>query len=196
MTGALPDTLGAASRRRYLRGHLPAVYSEVPNGEVAPVMGLLEGLEQVLDPLVILLDNLASHVEPATAPAEMLDLLMEMTGAPVDQTLSPKRRRALAAHTARIARARGTKAGLQLALGDALPELNPQVLDNGRVGWGPSEPTPDVAEAKPAPPDTAIAAFEVQLTREPTALERSQLARCIADHLPVGASYRYGFPGS
>lgn len=196
MAGALPEELAAASARRYLRGNLPAVYSEGPDDTAAPVMGLLEGLERVLDPLVILLDNLAGHVEPQTAPAHMLDLLMEMTGAPVDRTLPIERRRMLAIHTARIARARGTKAGLQLALEDALPTLKPQVRDNGRATWGPQESTPSAAEAPPAPPAAATPAFEVQLAHEPTALQQAQLARCVADHLPAGASWRHTVLGT
>lgn len=221
---ALPDTLRAASARRYLRGNLPAVYSESPHRRPLPVMGLLEGLERVLDPLVILLDNLAGHLRPATAPAEILDFLMEAIGAPVDHTLPLQARRALAIDAARIARSRGTKAGLQLALEHALPDLKPQVLDNGGATWGPrasppvpsdpsspapgsssqppdaSSPAPDATTpapdaTTPAPDATTPNAFEVLLEQEPTALQHAQLVRCIADHLPVGAQYRYRVAG-
>jgi phage tail-like protein len=220
MIRALPGELRAASARRYLRGNLPAVYSESPHRGPPPVMGMLEGFEQVLDPLVILLDNLVSHLQPATAPAELLDFLMEMTGAPVDRTLSLQRRRKLAIHAARIARGRGTKTGLQLALEDALPDLEPKVLDNGRATWGPRERArsagkPGAASSSEAPrlpsageprppsptedapvPQQVAPAFEVELSHAPTALQREQLARCVADHLPVGASSQYRVAGA
>lgn len=201
---ALPDTLRAASARRYLRGSLPAVYSESPHRRPLPVMGLLEGFERVLDPVVMLLDNLASHLQPATAPAEILDFLMEAIGAPVDDTLPLPARRALAIDAARIARSRGTKAGLQLTLEHALPDLTPQVLDNGGATWGPRASPPAPADhpshapadrSPPAPEAATPSAFEVLLAREPTALQRAQLVRCIADHLPVGARYGYRVAG-
>ena len=198
---ALPDTLGAASARRYLRGNLPAIYSENRDGRPLPVMSLLEGLERVLDPVVIVLDNLVSYVEPATAPAELVDFLLELTGAPVDPTLPLEARRDLAIDAARIARARGTKAGLQLALQRAFPDLKPGVRDRGRVSWGRrsshvGEPS---ASSPGAPPPSAAArpasSFEVLLAREPGARRRAQLARCIADHLPLGASYTLSVAG-
>lgn len=221
---ALPEKLRAASVRRYLRGNLPAVYSEAPGEEEPPVMGMLQELELMLDPIVILLDNLAAHLEPATAPIEMIDLLLEATGAPLDRTLPPAARQGLAREAARIARARGTRAGLQLTLELAFPELAPEVLDGGRATWtprgeaqagaieagrseagpaawpGPEEGRSEAAgsEAGPAAPGPAAPpasagtqrnTFEVRIAQQPTNLQRAQLARCIADHRPVGASY-------
>jgi phage tail-like protein len=209
---ALPtDAPRAASARRYLRGNLPAVYSEVPDGRALPVMGLLVGLEQVLDPVVVLLDNLTPLLEPETTSAEMLDFLAGLTGAPLDDTLPVPARRALVKAAARIGASRGTRAGLELALNCALPALEPQVLDNGQVRWGldaghmralgtgddraaspgagggvPSDAGARGAEA--SSPD----AFEVLVARKPTVLQLAQIDRCVADHLPLGASYRLG----
>jgi phage tail-like protein len=218
---ALPtDAPRAASARRYLRGSLPAVYSEVPDGRALPVMGLLVGLEQVLDPVVVLLDNLTPHLEAATTSAEMVDFLTGLTGAPLDDTLPIAARRALLKAAACIGAARGTRAGLQLALTCALPALEPQVLDNGQVRWGrdaehmraagkrddrATSPgagagagadagagdVPSDASDRAAGASTPVA-FEVLVAREPSALERAQIERCIADHLPLGAGYHLG----
>jgi phage tail-like protein len=194
---ALPENLGlgAASVRRYLRGNLPAVYSEGPAGQAPPVMGLLEGLEQVLDPIVILLDNLASHLQPANAPVDMVDLLLAMSGAPVDPTLPIASRRQLACQAAAIARSRGTKAGLQLTLTCAFPELGPEVRDHGDTTWAGAEGQPP-AQPSPAseqPPQGS--AFEVLLAQEPNPSQQAQLTRCIADHLPLGATYELTVAG-
>ncbi len=191
---ASPHALRAASARRYLRGSLPAVYSESPRGQVPTVMVLLEELERVLDPVVILLDNLASHLEPATAPTELIDFLLEMVGAPVDETLLPQARRGLAADDAQIARRRGTRGGLQLALEHVCPDLQPTVIDNGRATWAGSEAPPS-APAPPASQTPTDPSFEVLLARMPDALQEAQIARCVADHLPLGASYRYSVTG-
>jgi phage tail-like protein len=199
-----PEPPRAASARRYLRGSLPAVYRDSPDGRALPVMGLLEGLEQVLDPVVVVLDNLAWHLRPASAPADMVDFLTELTGAPVDDTLPLAARRRLAMAAPHISASRGTRAGLQLALKCALPELEPQVRDNGQARWGRDTASMVAIRARDdgrAPPGegtesaTARAAFEVMVVREPSTLERAQIACCVADHLPVGATYALGVQG-
>ena len=57
------------SSRRYLRDHLPAMYSD---DDFA--MRLVAAFEAVLDPLVATLDNLADHFDPAHAPRDALEL--------------------------------------------------------------------------------------------------------------------------
>jgi phage tail-like protein len=222
-----PEVPRAASARRYLRGNLPAVYRESADGRSLPVMGLLVGLEQLLDPVVAMLDNLTGHLQPATAPADMVDFLTELTGAPLDDTLAVPARRELVKAAASIGAARGTRAGLQLALTCAFPELEPQVRDNGQVRWGrdaarmhaarhgdDGQAPPGRADVAPGGIDVAPvsadvvpgmpsdggdaggspvqAAFEVLVTHEPSPLQAAQIARCVADHLPVGATYRLG----
>ena len=171
----------AASARRYLRRSLPAVYHESPDGRPPAVMGLLEGMEQVLDPVVVLLDNLSRHLEPDVAPVDMVDFLAELVGMPVDDTLPVEARRRLVMNAAKIGQRRGTRAGLQLALDLAFPELSPHVHDGGKVSSGR-----DARTVPAAPP----ASFEVRVSRTPTAGETAQLARCIADHQPVGVTHR------
>jgi phage tail-like protein len=173
-------------------------------------MALLVGLEQVLDPVVVLLDNLTPHLQPAITSAEMLDFLATLTGAPLDDTLETAARRELVKAAARIGAARGTRAGLQLALSCVLPNLEPQVLDNGQVRWGvdsermraigegndragprgggPGGVPPEIGDRGVATP----AAFDVLVARELSALELEQVERCIADQLPLGTSYRLG----
>ena len=201
MSAPAPEEPRAASARRYLRGSLPAVYGESQDGRALPVMGLLEGLELVLDPVVVMLDNLAWHLRPTSAPDDMVDFLTELTGAPVDDTLLPPARRRLVAATPRIAASRGTRAGLQLALACALPKLEPRVRDNGETRWGrdaasmvaiPGRDDGRAPSGEEAEGEPARASFEVTLARKPSPLESAQIARCVADHLPVGATYALG----
>lgn len=144
-----------------------------------PVMALLEGLEQVLDPIVTLLDNLAAQLDPHTAPRHLIDYLLAIVGAPIDDTLPARARRALAVRAGEIARMRGTRAGLQETLDCALHELKLTVVDNGRATCG----------ADGADPPPAAISFEIHAPWPLTTADRARIARCVADHLPVSATY-------
>src|SRR4029079_5175670 len=64
------ETPKVASSRAYLRGGLPAVYQEGDFG-----MRFIGALEQLLDPIIAVLDALPSHFNPDHAPRDLLALL-------------------------------------------------------------------------------------------------------------------------
>jgi phage tail-like protein len=150
-------------------------------------MGLLEGLEEVLDPVVVLLDNLSYHLEPDIAPVDMVDFLSGLAGMPVDDTLSIDVRRWLVMAAATIGRSRGTRAGLQVALDLAFPELDPEVRDHGEASSG-RDPQ--------AAPAVSPGSFEVRVSRTPSPGQVAQLTRCIAEHRPIGTGFRIVVAGS
>jgi phage tail-like protein len=120
----------AVSGRRYLRDNLPGIYSEGDFG-----MRLVSGFEALLDPLVAALDNLPEHFDPAYAPRDVLDLLTEWLGLEHDEARSGEERRAIVRMAPELMRRRGTKAGLELALGLAFPGVPFRVEDAGGVSW-------------------------------------------------------------
>lgn len=181
MSGPVREAPPAASVRRYLRGGLPGVYQESPDGGPALVMGFLEGLEEVLDPVVALLDNLSWHLAPEVAPSDMVDLLAGLVGEPVDATLPVAARRRLLTEAATIGRARGTRHGLQRTLELAFPELDPDVRDDGRVTTG-RDPR--------AAPAASPASFEVRVSQEPSRGQVAQIDRCIEHQRPAGTDVR------
>jgi phage tail-like protein len=124
-----------ASGRRYLRDSLPTVYLECPGGVAgeAFVLRFLAGLEQVLDPIVATIDQLAAHLDVDLAPPEVLALIAEWFGVELDAALPVSAHRRLLENASDIATKRGTVPGVELVLDLAFPGLQFDVRDGGRT---------------------------------------------------------------
>jgi phage tail-like protein len=179
VTESAPPT---ASARGYLRHALPAVYRE---NDFA--MRFLQGLEEVLDPIVAFLDALPAHLDLSLAPPEFVMLVGEWLGVDPEgrwQGLlghDEVRRRELVGHATVIARRRGTAASLQLVLDLLFPDLGLRVRDFGRSTFS--------AEPRDAPA-AADAAFEVVSAVEPARGRRAAIDRVVEQLRPVHVSYR------
>jgi phage tail-like protein len=125
------------SNRRYLRDGLPALYREQ-----AFAMQLVGGFEAVLDPIVAILDALAAHFDPTLSPLDILELTSTWLGVKPNEQQSTKQLRAAVRHAGELARLRGTRAGVELALRLNFPHLPLSVEDGGSVGWTPEVHTP------------------------------------------------------
>jgi phage tail-like protein len=170
-----------ASARRYLRDGVPAVYRE---NDFA--MRFLHGLEEMLDPIVALLDALPAHLDLTLAPPEFVTLIGEWLG------IDPEgrwrgllgddefRRRALVGHATVIARRRGTAASLQVVLDLLFPDLGLRVRDFGRSTFS----------AVPHDPPAADASFEVVSAVEPARGRRAAIDRVVEQLRPVHVVYR------
>jgi phage tail-like protein len=119
----------SASERSYLRVGLPAIYQEP--GSFG--MRLLEALEEVLDPVVALLDSLPRLFDPGQAPDDVLDLLSAWLGLEHHEAMPAEQRRELIARAAEISARRGTQAGLELGLALNFPGIPLRVEDGGCV---------------------------------------------------------------
>ena len=64
------DTPPVASTRAYLRNGLPSLYQDGDFG-----MRFVGALEELLDPIVAVLDALPAHFDPNHAPRDILELL-------------------------------------------------------------------------------------------------------------------------
>jgi phage tail-like protein len=120
----------SASERAYLRAGLPAVYQDGDFG-----MRFVAALEQLIDPVVALLDNLAAHLSAHHAPRDVLELLMAWLGLDHDEAYPIEDRRELVMNAPELVRSRGTRAGLELALRLAFPKVPLRVEDDGGVSW-------------------------------------------------------------
>src|SRR6266545_1447142 len=127
-SGGKRDTPEVVSGRGYLRGGLPAIYTEEDFG-----MRFVGALEQVLDPIVAILDGLSAHFDPDLAPRNILDLLSSWLGVDFDESQSITARREKVRQAAELGRRRGTVAGLELALKLSFPNLPLRVEDSGGV---------------------------------------------------------------
>jgi phage tail-like protein len=118
------------SGRRHLRDHLPAMYAEEDFA-----MRLVSAFEAVLDPLVSTIDNLAEHFHAAYAPRDVLELLSDWLALERDEHRSGEERRRILQRAPELIRLRGTRAGIELALELAFPDVPFRVEETGGVRW-------------------------------------------------------------
>jgi phage tail-like protein len=127
-----------ASLRRYLRDGVPALYREEDFA-----MRLLAALEGVIDPIVAVLDMLPAHFEPELAPIDVLALMTAWLGIQHNEAQPAQQLRELVLQASELGRLRGTRAGLELALGLNFPELPLRVEDQGKVRFAADGRLPD-----------------------------------------------------
>jgi phage tail-like protein len=164
-----------ASSRAYLRSGLPAVYQESDFG-----MRFIGALEELLDPIVAVLDALPGHFDPDHAPRDILSLLAAWLGVDLDESQEIRHQREMVRRAADLGRKRGTVAGLELALSLAFPNVPLRIEDQGGVRWSLDQHPID------APPPSFIVYCDKPVQEE----VQAGIARCIEQHKPVGTSYR------
>lgn len=175
-SGGSRSTPEVASNRGYLRNGLPSIYSEEDFG-----MRFLAGLEEVLDPIIAVLDALPAHFDPDLAPRHILSLLSGWLGVDFDESQAISGRREKVRRAADLGRTRGTLRGLQLALDLSFPGLPLRVEDEGGVTF--STDVDSKLEAKPAQ-------FIVYCDRPIPSEKQAAVARCIEQIKPIHTSYR------
>ena len=126
-----PDPPAVASLRGLYRERLPTVYHQ--NGDFG--LRFVGGLEGTLDAIVALLDSLPAHFDPNLAPQDVLELLSSWLGVELDESWPDERRREFVERAGELSRLRGTRAGLELALSTAFPDLPLRIEDQGRVAF-------------------------------------------------------------
>ncbi len=169
------ETPAVASSRAYLRAGLPAVYQESDFG-----MRFIGGLEELLDPIVAVLDALPAHFDPDHAPRDVLNLLAAWLGVDLDESQEIRHQREMVRRAADLGRKRGTVAGMELALKLAYPEVPLRIEDQGGVRWSLDQHPVD------APPPSFIVYCDKPVAEE----VQAGIARCIEQHKPVGTAYR------
>jgi phage tail-like protein len=169
------ETPAVASTRAYLRNGLPSLYQDGDFG-----MRFVGALEELLDPIVAVLDALSAHFDPNHAPRDILELLAAWLGVDLDESQDIRHQREMVRRAAELGRRRGTVKGLELALALHFPELPLRVEDNGGVFY----------ETRPAPADNRAASFVVYCDRPVEENVQAGIARCIEQYKPVHSTYR------
>jgi phage tail-like protein len=173
---ASTEAPAVVSQRAYLRTNMPGVYQDGDFG-----LRFLESLETTLDPIVATLDVLSRYFHSTLAPRDVLGLLASWVGLPVDESWPDDRLREALARESEISRRRGTKAGLELALEIAFPNLPLRVEDGGGVTW-----STDPGKKTNAPPPAFVVYCDTPIP------EKTQLAlsRAIEETKPVHVTYK------
>jgi phage tail-like protein len=169
------ETPTVASSRAYLRSGLPAIYQESDFG-----MRFIGALEELLDPIVAVLDALPAHFDPDHAPRDILNLLSAWLGADIDESQDLKYQREMVRRAADLGRKRGTVSGLELALKLQFPDVPLRIEDQGGVKWSLDQ-TPIEA-----PPPSFVVYCDKPIPEQ----TQAAVARCIEQHKPVGTAYR------
>jgi phage tail-like protein len=166
-----------ASSRAYLRGSLPAVYQDGDFG-----MRFVGALEEMLDPIVAVLDALPAHFDPDLAPRDTLNLMAAWLGIELDESQELPRQREMVRRCAELGRRRGTVRGLELALALHFPDVPLRVEDEGGVRW--------TLESGAAPQEAPPPSFVVYCDKAVPDTTQAAIARCIEHFKPVQAGYR------
>jgi len=174
-SGGPSETPAVASSRAYLRNGLPALYQDGDFG-----MRFIGALEELLDPIVAVLDGLPAHFDPNHAPPDILSLLAAWLGVDLDETQDIKHQREMVRRSAELSRRRGTVKGLELALKLHFPEVPMRVEDSGGVTW----------HGRSAPAGNASASFVVYCDVPVEENVQAGIARCIEQYKPVHSTYR------
>jgi phage tail-like protein len=99
-----------------LMNHLPAIYQRdeaQPGSFICALVGILETTTQDLDARIA---EMARYIHPRHAPDAWLDYVARWLGLPWDDGLTESQKRCLVRHGNRLARGRGTRAGLETLL--------------------------------------------------------------------------------
>ena len=168
------DTPAVASTRAYLRNGLPSLYQDGDFG-----MRFVGALEELLDPIVAVLDGLPKHFDPNHAPHDILELMSAWLGVDLDESQELRHQREMVRRAAELARRRGTVGGLELALALHFPGVPLRVEDNGGVHWA----------SNPAPENKSHS-FVVYCDKPVEETTQAAIARCIEQYKPVHTTYR------
>jgi len=142
-----------------MRGTTPGLPSPYPMGTLMPAvyqedpfaMRWLEGLDDILAPVIATLDCLDAYVDPHLAPEDFLWWLAGWVGITLDENWPAERARAAVAQAVELYRIRGTVTGLRAYL-ETLTGGQVTIADSGGVAWSqtpgadlPGEDTPRLA---------------------------------------------------
>jgi phage tail-like protein len=175
MSSGPKETPPVASTRAYLRNGLPALYQDGDFG-----MRFVGALEELLDPIVAVLDALPYHFDPNHAPRDILELLAAWLGVDLNETQDIRHQREMVLRAAELGRRRGTVKGLELALRLHFPEVPMRVEDHGGVIW----------HGRPGPAERPSASFVVYCDIPVEENVQAAIARCIEQYKPVHSTYR------
>lgn len=171
------------------RGSVDGLESSAPIGAMLPAVfadddlaqRFVGGLDEVLAPILNVLDCLDTYFDPALTPADFARWLGTWIGAETDGTEPDARLRAIVAATARLHRVRGTRQGLAetvlLAFG-----AEPEITESGGATWSARPLGPF-----PGPPRPALRV--VLRLPDPTPADTHRLNALVAAARPAHMPY-------
>jgi phage tail-like protein len=165
-------TLADLPARHRLGDLLPALYAEDDFAQ-----RFTAGLDRVLAPILSIVDNFASYLDPALAPTDVLDWLAGWVAADLSADWPAGLRRAVLARAVELHRRRGTRGGLVDRLWLCLG-VRAEVADGPGAAWSRTPGTDLPGE----PAREAV----VRVWRDgPGEINRDQVAALVAVSCPA-----------
>jgi phage tail-like protein len=128
---------------------LPSLMQEDPFA-----VRLTAGLDDVIAPIVSVLDCLDAYVDPLLAPADFVDWLADWVGAPLDDHWDDDVRRRSVLAAVSLHQLRGTVEGLR-AVVELATGGDVEIVEPGDVSWSQT-PTGDDTAAASSPHDALL----------------------------------------
>lgn len=128
-----------------MRGTIDGLLSPHPLVDTLPAMlrddpfarSLCAGFDELLAPVILDLDTFVGHLDPATAPDDMLVWLAQWLGLGGDQELGPVPRRRELQQAGTVNATRGTRRSIQLAV-ESVFGVDAEVTESGAARWSPT----------------------------------------------------------
>jgi len=156
---------------------LPALYREDPIAS-----RLCAGLDEVLAPVLLTLDCLGAHLDPRTAPEDLLPWLTGWVGLVPGPGTAPDTLRELVATAWQLSTWCGTARGVRLAV-RLLVGVEPEVVESGGASWD--------AGPRPPLPGEAVPRLEIRLPPgTPQDADLAGLERLLAGVVPAHVEWR------
>ncbi|WP_369776591.1 phage tail protein [Streptomyces sp. R33] len=138
------------------RGSIDGLRSSAPLGEMLPAVfaddelaqRFVAGLDEVLAPILTVLDCLDSYFTPVLAPMDFTRWLGGWVGAETDGTEAEDRLRAAVSAAVYLHRVRGTRRGLSEAIRLAFG-VEPEISESGGADWSARPLGPVPGECRP-----------------------------------------------
>lgn len=139
-----------------MRGSIDGMGSSAPIGAMLPAVfadddlaqRFVAGLDEVIAPILGVLDCLDAYFTPALAPVDFTQWLGGWIGAETDGTEPEARLRAAVAAAAYLHRVRGTRRGLSEAIRLAFG-VEPEISESGAADWHARPLGPVPGERRP-----------------------------------------------
>ncbi|MDX3524622.1 phage tail protein [Streptomyces scabiei] len=139
-----------------MRGSIDGLGSSHPIGAMLPAVfadddlaqRFVGGLDDVIAPILSVLDCLDSYFTPSLAPVDFTQWLAGWVGAETDGTEPEDRLRAAVAAAAYLHRVRGTRRGLSEAVRLVFGVV-PEITESGAAAWDARPLGPVPGEARP-----------------------------------------------